>query len=151
MMNPSPGPHSDEPTTIVDAEHHVQVGLAQALRDMVHSGRDAALAREILDQLIAYSDVHFLSEQLLMRLCGYPDYDDHVLDHDRMMERLEEIRRRRNTVEQPLSLGEAEGILAVLAGHIGTRDRGFTDYYRAWSLRDPDPRPRSITHQDGST
>lgn len=142
-MNPSLDPRSDELTAIVDAEHHVQVGLAQALRDAVHTGKDAALAGEILDQLTAYSDVHFLSEQLLMRMCGYPDYDDHVLDHDRMMERLEEVRRQRGVGAQPLALAEAEALLALLARHIGTRDRVFTDYYRAWARHDADPESQS--------
>jgi hemerythrin len=149
MMNPSPGPLSDEPTAIVEAEHHVQVGLAQALRDTVHTGKDAALAGEILDQLAAYSDVHFLSEQLLMRLCGYPDYDDHVLDHDRMMERLEQVRRQHGG-EQPLALAEAEALLALLAHHISTRDRIFTDYYRAWTRHDADPGSRSSSHRENS-
>ena len=67
---------SDPYSNNTDAEHHVQLSLAQTLCEAASTGVDAALAREILDQLVAYSDVHFLSEQLLMRLCSYPDYDD---------------------------------------------------------------------------
>lgn len=135
-MNPSLDPHSDELTAIVDAEHHVQVSLAQALRDTVQAGKDAALAGKILDQLTTYSDVHFLSEQLLMRMCGYPGYDDHVLDHDHMMERLEETRHRHDTGAQPLTLTETEALLTLLARHIGAQDRVFADYYRAWIRRE---------------
>jgi hemerythrin len=147
-MNPSLDPRSDEPTATIDTEHHVQLGLAQALRDTVLVGKDAALAGEILDQLAAYSDVHFLSEQLLMRMSGYPDYDDHVFDHDRMMERFEEVKRRHGAAAQPLTLTEAEALLALLAGHIGTRDRAFTDYYRAWTRRDADSESRSPIRQE---
>ncbi len=147
-MNPSLDPHSDELTAIVDAEHHVQVSLAQALRDTVQAGKDAALAGKILDQLTTYSDVHFLSEQLLMRMCGYPDYDDHVLDHDRMMERLEKVRDRHDTGAQPLALAETEALLALLARHIGTRDRVFSDYYRGWARRDTGPGWRSPVQRE---
>ena len=51
---------SDPYSNNTDAEHHVQLGLAQTLCE-AGTGVDAALAREILDQLVAYSDVHFLS------------------------------------------------------------------------------------------
>ncbi|MDG4551320.1 MAG: hemerythrin family protein [Candidatus Contendobacter sp.] len=142
-MNPSLDPHGDELTAIVDAEHHVQVSLAQALRDTVQAGKDAALTGKILEQLTAYSDVHFMSEQLLMRMSGYPDYEDHVLDHERMMERLEEARNRHDTETEPVTLAEAESLLALLARHIGAQDRAFADYYRAWARRGAEPIWRS--------
>jgi hemerythrin len=50
----------------------------------VRGGRreqDAAGVGEILDHLIAYSEAHFMSEELLMRLKSYDDYEDHVEDH----------------------------------------------------------------------
>ncbi len=133
---------SDPYSNNTDAEHHVQLGLAQTLCEAASTGVDAALAREILDQLVAYSDVHFLSEQLLMRLCSYPDYDDHLSDHDRLMLKLEAARQR-NGEEQTLAPSEAEAILALLAQHISTRDRRFVDFFRAWSQRATQVEPSS--------
>ncbi|MDG4553081.1 MAG: hemerythrin family protein [Candidatus Competibacter sp.] len=115
-----------------DAEHHVQLGLAQTLCEAAGTGVDAALTREILDQLVAYSDVHFLSEQLLMRLCGYPDYDDHMSDHDRLMTKLEAAKQYGDGA-QTITASEAETILALLAQHISTKDRRFVDFFRGWS------------------
>ncbi len=117
-----------------DAEHHVQLGLAQTLCEAAGTGVDAALAREILDQLVAYSDAHFLSEQLLMRLCSYPDYDDHMSDHDRLMMKLEAAKQYGDE-EQTIAPSEAEAILALLAQHISTKDRRFVDFFRDWSRR----------------
>ena len=117
-----------------DAEHHVQLGLAQTLCEAAGTGVDAALAREILDQLVAYSDAHFLSEQLLMRLCSYPGYDDHMLDHDRLMMKLEAAKQY-DGGEQAITPPEAEAILAILAQHISTQDRSFVDFFRGWSQR----------------
>jgi hemerythrin len=130
----SPGDRmsSDPYSNNTDAEHHVQLSLAQTLCEAASTGVDTALAREILDQLVAYSDVHFLSEQLLMRLCSYPDYDDHLSDHDRLMLKLEAARQR-DGEEQILTPPEAEAILALLAQHISTRDRRFVDFFRDWS------------------
>lgn len=131
-MNPSPGTKSIQATTSIDAEHQIQMGLAQAFHDAVRAGQDPVLARQILDQLLAYSDVHFMSEQLLMRLCGYPEHDDHVLDHDRMMERLMEVKHQHDAGDLTDALREAEALQTFLAWHIETRDRRFGDYYRTW-------------------
>lgn len=127
-MNRKPNPND------IDAEHHIQLGLTQALCDAVSSATDPALVAEILGQLVAYSDMHFMSEQLLMRLSGYPDYDSHALDHDGLMERLESIKQQYgSTGEQTFMLPEAKAILAFLADHISTQDRHFIGYYRDWS------------------
>ncbi|HRF43545.1 MAG TPA: hemerythrin family protein [Candidatus Competibacteraceae bacterium] len=120
----------------IDAEHHIQLGLTQALCDAVSDDADPALIDEIIEQLVAYSDMHFMSEQLLMRLSSYPGYDSHALDHDALMERLESIKQQYSSFgEQPFTLPEAKAILAFLADHINTQDRRFIDYYCDWYRR----------------
>ncbi len=78
--------HLDNGADNIDAEHRVQLGLIDALRDAVRQGDKRAVVGEILDQLIAYSELHFVSEQLLMRLYAYPDYEDHSQDHEALIE-----------------------------------------------------------------
>jgi hemerythrin len=129
-MNSKLDPHD------IDAEHHIQLSLTQTLCDAVNDGADAILVQQILDQLAAYSDVHFMSEQLLMRLSGYPDYEAHVLDHDDLIQRLETVKQEYSSVgEKTLTLPEAKAIMEFLAVHISTQDRRFTDYCREWSRR----------------
>lgn len=64
-----------------DREHEIQLGLLRALCTAAGENRDAAVVGEILERLISYSEAHFLSEELLMRLNSYDDYEDHVDDH----------------------------------------------------------------------
>jgi hemerythrin len=130
-MNSKLDPHN------IDAEHHIQLSLTQTLCDTVSDGADTMLVQQLLDQLAAYSDVHFMSEQLLMRLSGYPGYEAHVLDHDDLIQRLQTIKHQYDGAgEQTLTLPEAKAILEFLASHISTQDRSFTDYYREWSRRE---------------
>jgi hemerythrin-like metal-binding protein len=72
----------------VEAEHQVQLGLVRALREALEAGGDRAGTSRLLRQLLDYSDAHFLSEQLLMRLYAYPAYEDHVQEHDRLVAEL---------------------------------------------------------------
>ena len=103
-----------------DREHEVQLGLLRAL----------CAAAEILDKLIAYSEAHFASEELLMRLKSYDDYEDHVEDHEFMLDTLRTIASRHVAGDSSLIAGEAAEALSFIGKHIATRDRRFADYVR---------------------
>lgn len=107
----------------IDREHQVQVRLMQALTGAIDKGGDW---RPLLDQLAEYSRAHFLSEELLMRLYGYPDFDDHVLDHERMTEWLGEIASREG--ERDAMMHAANELIAVFLRHIGSRDKRLHDF-----------------------
>ena len=107
----------------IDREHQVQIRLMQALAAAIDQGGDVT---EVLDQLADYSRAHFLSEELLMRLYAYPDYEDHVLDHQRMVEWLDEIAARQG--ERQASLHAANELTARFLRHIGSRDKRLHDF-----------------------
>jgi hemerythrin len=132
-MNADLSAYGADSAGAIDTEHEVQIGLVRALCDAIRSGADAVQMRAIFDQVVEYSAVHFMSEQLLMRLCSYPDYDDHVLDHDHMMEALRKAAVR--GVDGGIALTEAQDMLSFLSRHIAVRDRRFTEYYLDWSRR----------------
>lgn len=132
-MRTGPASYGVESAAEVDTEHQVQTGLVRALCEAVRLGRDRDQVGVILDQLVRYSEVHFMSEQLLMRLCSYPHFDEHVLDHDRMAETLGAIAARHGAGEQSLALDEAQHLLAMLSQHIVSRDQQFSAYYRDWT------------------
>lgn len=113
-----------------DREHEVQLGLLRALCAAAGENRDAAVVGEILDRLISYSEAHFMSEELLMRLKSYDDYEDHVDDHVYMMDTLRVLASRHATGDSALVAGEAADALAFIGKHIATRDRRFADYVR---------------------
>lgn len=132
------GPGDDEAS--VELEHQVQLELLDALCRTSRSG-SAEDAREILEQAMDYCDAHFMSEQLLMRLCSYPEFDAHVQDHERMMEALEAMSAKLPT-GGPVDAAEAERLREVLLRHIGNRDRAFVEYYRGWRRAEPATGPR---------
>jgi len=114
-----------------DREHQVQLGLLQALCDAARDHRDAAAVAEILEQLIAYSEAHFMSEELLMRLKSYDDYEDHVDDHIRMLDLLRAIAADHAAGNSSLIAGKAEDVLGFIGKHIATRDKRFAEFVRS--------------------
>ena len=114
-----------------DREHEVQLGLLQALCSAVGDHRDAGSVMEILDQLIAYSEAHFMSEELLMRLKSYDDYEDHVDEHIHMLDMLSQIAAGHAAGHSSLVSGKAAEVLGFIGNHIATRDRRFADFVRS--------------------
>lgn len=113
-----------------DREHEVQRGLLQELCAAASDNRDAAAIGRTLEQLLAYSEAHFTSEELLMRLKSYDDYEDHVADHSHMLEVLQEVAADHAAGNSALVAGKAEEVLAFIDRHIDTRDRRLADYVR---------------------
>ena len=117
--------------TDTDREHQVQLGLLHELCRAADEHRDTASVTEILEQLIAYSEAHFMSEELLMRLKSFDDYEDHVDEHVHMLEMLQEIAASHATGHPALVSGKACEVLGFIGHHIATRDRRFADYVRS--------------------
>lgn len=114
----------------IDNEHRVQTGLLDALYDAVSNNRPASEINEILNQLTSYSEIHFMSEQLLMRLYAYPDYDDHINDHEAMTEYLNEIMKKLNAGQDSMALETAREMRQFLTSHISTRDEAFSEFLK---------------------
>jgi hemerythrin len=101
----------------ISREHQVQIRLMQALAQAVAQGDDIA---PLLAELSEYSRAHFLSEELLMRLYDYPDYDTHVHDHERMVEWIEALEARK---EDCAAMAHAvQELSAIFMRHIASCD-----------------------------
>jgi hemerythrin len=129
-MVPTPGLPRDLSTGVpeVDVEHELQVKLVAELQAAVSAGRGREVVGELLQRLEDVSNVHFMSEELLMRLHSWERYDLHTEEHRRL---LEELRAMRALFDQQdgAALGAAAHRLeAWLTSHIRGMDRAFADY-----------------------
>jgi hemerythrin len=112
----------------IDNEHRIQIGLLNALYDSVNDKKPASEINQILNQLTAYSELHFMSEELLMRMYAYPDYDDHVHDHEAMTEFLNDIMKTVTAGQDSMALKTASAMRQFLVSHISTRDEALSEY-----------------------
>jgi hemerythrin len=115
----------------VDREHEMQVGLLDAWMLAVREGQPDDVQDELLEQLTEYSRVHFLSEQLLMRLHAYGDHDAHVRDHEAMLASLEGFRAGKLDGSLEDVLDAAEHLRTFLLAHIAGRDHELGEHLRA--------------------
>lgn len=111
----------------MDSEHHIQLGLLYALREAVRAGEDENV-QDVLDRLVDYSKMHFASEQLLMRLYQYGEYDGHAGEHEQMIQRLETLRAEQAAAGGGVRADALDALDAGLIGHIRNADRAFGRY-----------------------
>jgi len=117
-----------EPT--IDAEHDLQMQLLESLTKALEKGDEFAPVRYILEQFIEFSDMHFLSEQLVMRLHSYPAYQEHLEEHTRLMKKVREIREKVFHGETRPSLELIQELHDWLLKHIATEDVAFGEFLR---------------------
>ena len=116
---------------VIDAEHDLQMQLLDSLSQAIQRGGDLSPMKYILEQFIEFSDMHFLSEQLVMRLHGYPGYEPHLEEHTRLMKKVREIRANMLKGENDPSLVLVQELKDWLMTHIATEDVAFGTFLKA--------------------
>jgi hemerythrin-like metal-binding protein len=115
----------------LDAEHALQIDLVEALARAVAEGKSREVATEILEKLLDYTRVHFLAEELMMRMEGYAGYEAHLGEHGELLAELEKLRAAHERSDRPMTQNVAEGLRSWLSGHVGTQDRAFAAFLSA--------------------
>jgi hemerythrin len=112
----------------LDGEHSVQMGLLAALRQAVVANQDTSRANPVLEQLSAYTNAHFMAEQLLMRLHAYPHYEEHLEEHDRLMEKMQALQQAQAAGEVELTLEATAALGEWLVRHTQGSDHKLGRY-----------------------
>ena len=115
---------------VVDAEHDVQMQMLDSLAAALENRGNFASMKLVLEQFIEFSDLHFLSEQLVMRLHSYPGYEAHLEEHTRLMKKLREIREKVFREEKILGLELIKELRAWLLAHMASHDLVFGEFLK---------------------
>ncbi|MEO8034782.1 MAG: hemerythrin domain-containing protein [Acidobacteriota bacterium] len=111
----------------IEAEHALQYKLLSEAERLLEA-REGRAAREVVQQLYAYSEAHFGSEQVLMRLHSYPGYQAHEREHGDLLAALGNLLTSLATGD---SAGEAGVLRRWLTAHIHHADQAFLGFMRS--------------------
>ena len=114
----------------IDTEHDLQMQMLDSLSESLQKGGDFSPARYILEQFIEFSDMHFLSEQLVMRLHSYPEYERHLEAHTQLMKKVREIRDSVFRGEFAPNVQLVQELRDWLLNHIASEDVAFGEFLR---------------------
>jgi hemerythrin-like metal-binding protein len=112
----------------MDRDHASQVSLLNDLKAAVRSGAPDSLVYALLNELVEHTNLHFLSEQLAMKLHAYEAYESHLLEHERL---LAEVQKLNGSLASGTAADKQSLIEALhdwLVAHIQTADQALAEY-----------------------
>ncbi len=112
----------------MDREHAGQLSLLNDLKAAVRGGAPESLVYTLLNDLVEHTNLHFLSEQLAMKLHAYAAYESHLLEHERLLAEVQNLKLslEAGTTTDKHSLIEA--VRSWLVVHIQTADKTLAEY-----------------------
>ncbi len=118
----------------IDEQHKRLVELANRLNVALLSktGDDeASEVLDVLDKLIEYTRTHFVVEESLMRILGYPDYEEHKQHHEALVLKVLAFRKR---LQEDHRIGRVELMEFMrdwLVNHIMKEDILYSEHFIA--------------------
>lgn len=125
----------------IDEQHKVLVALLNQLHDAIRHRHGNDAAGEILERLAEYTKVHFTVEESLMRILGYPGYDEHKLHHEDLIRQMNELREKMRTGHASISFELLYFLRNWLTNHIQEGDQRYVAFFlkkgveRTWSKK----------------
>lgn len=112
----------------MDREHAGQLNLLNDLKAAVRGGAPDKLVYALMDELVEHTNLHFLSEQLAMKLHAYEAYESHLLEHERLLLEVQDLKRSLATGATADKHSLIEALRAWLIVHIQNADRALAEY-----------------------
>ena len=113
---------------LIDTEHEELFRLINAFHDLWQEKRDRQSIAVLLNQLIAYAEMHFQHEEVIMLDAGFPRLAEHQQIHESMVETIFKLRQTFEQDDNHLEMNAMKFIKAWLVEHIIQNDYLFRDF-----------------------
>jgi hemerythrin len=109
---------------IIDEQHRGIVSTINSLHYFIQEGKGLEALKSTLTILKEYTNIHFKTEEALMKNSAYPGFKSHVMLHKGLME----------ITQEAISYKEPELALKFLKewwiGHINKEDKKYAPYVK---------------------
>lgn len=112
----------------IDAEHQELFRLINAFHDLWQERRDQQSIAVLLNQLIAYAEMHFQHEEAIMLDAAYPRLAEHQSVHEAMVETIFTLRQSFEDKNGRLEMDTLRFAKEWLIKHIVGDDYLFRDF-----------------------
>ena len=115
---------------VIDDEHVELFRLINAFHDQWSERQDRQAIAQVLNQLVAYAQMHFKHEENIMLDSDYPALAQHMQIHERMLETIFRLRQSFEDEHKHLEIDTMKFVKAWLLEHILENDYPFRDFLR---------------------
>lgn len=114
----------------IDMQHRHLVGIINELFDAMKEGHGQDALNHVLEGLVEYIDVHFRTEEELMRAAEYPEFDYHKIEHEFLTRQVQLLQKRREQGERIATPELMNFLRGWLENHITVSDKAFGRYHK---------------------
>ncbi len=112
----------------IDLQHKKLLSLINQLQTAVDYSTGQEFEREALDELVNYTKTHFAFEEGLMKDNGYPDYEPHKAQHEKMVKHVEEVLSEYEKDRDTAMSNAVNFLKDWLINHINGTDQKYSDF-----------------------
>lgn len=113
----------------IDAQHKVLVGMINEMHEAIHERRGSDAVHGVLTKLGDYTRIHFAVEESLMRILGYPGYDEHKELHEELIANLQDLQHKVDTGKTAIGFELMHFLKIWLTKHIMESDQQYAEFF----------------------
>ena len=134
----------------IDEQHKVLIELINRMHEAIEQKHGSDVVLEILAELTDYTKIHFAVEESLMRILGYPGYEEHKDIHDELLEQVSELQKKVASGNTAISFELMHFLKSWLSKHIMEEDMQYTGFFLAAGAQPELPKKSWIQRLWGS-
>ncbi len=114
----------------IDAQHRHLVEIVNTLHEEVRQQLEKPVLDKTLLELVAFTSWHFREEEELMRKHHFPGYEQHKIEHERLMQQVIDFRNEFLADRSALDMELMGFLRRWLENHMRRSDRAYRVFVR---------------------
>jgi hemerythrin len=119
----------------IDNQHRFLVELVNRLHDSMKTGSGNSILGPIFRSLLDYVNIHFETEEKLMRQHDYPAYAQHKLEHDELTKKAKDLEKSFQAGKLTITIEVMNFLKDWLKNHILASDQKYAPFFAQRGLR----------------
>ncbi|HOW58673.1 MAG TPA: bacteriohemerythrin [Candidatus Omnitrophota bacterium] len=115
----------------IDLQHQKIAVLLDVLFEAVEQNRSVSILAEIIQELIAYAEYHFETEENLMRRYQFPEYIEHKKEHDDFRKKVLQFQEDLHKKKETLASDLIKLMTHWLSDHVMNLDKKYGPFLNA--------------------
>ena len=112
----------------IDEQHKKLINLINTLQTIVDYTSEEKLERECLAAVVDYTRTHFVYEEELMKNYGYPDFEAHKAQHQKMIDKVNNLLAEYENNRERAMRHALDFLKQWLVRHINGTDKQYSEF-----------------------
>ncbi|MGD6933627.1 MAG: bacteriohemerythrin [Candidatus Bathyarchaeia archaeon] len=118
----------------IDAQHKMLLKHLNDLADAMSQGKAKDALMPILSQLVAYTQMHFSTEEKYMQQWNFPQYEAHKNEHNAFVDQVAQFQKDFQAGKAALSVQVLKFLKDWVANHIKETDKNYGSFFNSHGL-----------------